>query len=186
MVGATSDEWRFFLVPSGAIPQISAEVLAGVVAAYGLPVERALEAYRAADPAAGVGDLLAELQGDWYVRIPVMRLADAHAKGASRTFVYEFAWPSRQFNGLLGACHGLEIGFVFDTLGCGTEPVAGADPPQLLADVMHAAWVGFATTGDPGWPRYELTRRATMRFDSTSTIEADPQAWKRALWDGAR
>ena len=186
MVGATSDEWRFFLVPSGAIPQISAEVLAGVVAAYGLPVERALEAYRAADPAAGVGDLLAELQGDWYVRIPVMRLADAHAKGASRTFVYEFAWPSRQFNGLLGACHGLEIGFVFDTLGCGTEPVAGADPPQLLADVMHAAWVGFATTGDPGWPRYELTRRATMRFDSTSQVVFDPLAWKRTLWEGAR
>jgi para-nitrobenzyl esterase len=75
MVGATSHEWRFFLVPSGVIPHISAEALAGVVAAYGLPVERALEAYRAADPAAGAGDLLAEIQGDWYVRIPVMRLA---------------------------------------------------------------------------------------------------------------
>lgn len=110
MVGATSDEWRFFLVPSGAIQHISVETLAGVVAAYGLPVDRALEAYRAADPAAGAGDLLAELQGDWYVRIPVMRLADAHAKGAAATFMYKFAWPSRQFNGLLGACHGLEIG----------------------------------------------------------------------------
>jgi carboxylesterase type B len=186
MVGATSDEWRFFLVPSGAIQHISAEALAGVVAAYGLPVEKALDAYRAADPAAGAGDLLAAVQGDWYVRIPVMRLADAHAKGASTTFVYEFAWPSRQFNGLLGACHGLEIGFVFDTLGCGTEPLAGADPPQLLADVMHAAWVGFATRGDPGWPRYELTRRTTMRFDSTSQVVSDPLAWKRAIWDGAR
>ncbi len=190
MVGATSQEWRFFLVPSGAIEHISAEALAGVVAAYGLPKEAALAAYRAADPAASAGDLLAELQGDWYVRIPVMRLADAHAdahaKGASATFMYEFAWPSRQFNGLLGACHGLELGFVFDTLGCGTEPVAGADPPQGLADVMHAAWVGFATRGDPGWPRYELAHRTTMRFDSTSKIEHDPQAWKRTLWDGAR
>jgi para-nitrobenzyl esterase len=186
MVGSTSDEWRFFLVPSGAIQQIGLDALAGVVAAYGLPVERALEAYRAADPTASAGDLLAALQGDWYVRIPVMRLADAHAKGASATFMYEFAWPSKQFNGLLRACHGLEIGFVFDTLGCGTEPVAGANPPQLLADVMHAAWVGFATTGNPGWPKYDLTRRTTMKFDSTSQIEFDPLAWKRALWDGAR
>ncbi len=186
MVGSTSDEWRFFLVPCGAMPHISAETLAGVVAAYGLPVDRALEAYRSADPAAGAGDLLAALQGDWYVRIPVMRLADAHAKSASATFVYEFAWPSRQFNGLLGACHGLEIGFVFDTLGCGTEPVAGANPPQALADVMHAAWVGFATHGNPGWPKYELTRRTTMRFDLTSQVVFDPLAWKRALWEGAR
>ena len=186
MVGATSDEWRFFLVPSGAIEHISAEVLASVVAAYGLPVERALKAYRAANPSAGAGDLLAELQGDWYVRIPGMRLADAHAKGASATFAYEFAWPSRQFDGLLGACHGLEVGFVFDTLGFGTEPVAGAHPPQVLADVMHAAWVGFATSGNPGWPRYELMGRTTMRFDSTSQIESDPLAWKRALWNGVR
>lgn len=186
MVGAISDEWRFFLVPSGAIEHISVNALAGVVAAYGLPAEKALEAHRAADPAASAGDLLAELQGDRYVRITVMRLADAHAKGASATFVYEFAWPSRQFNGLLGACHGLEIGFVFDTLGCGTEPVAGANPPQLLADVMHAAWVAFATKGDPGWPKYELSRRTTMRFDSISQIEFDPLVWKRALWAGAR
>ena len=160
--------------------------MAAVVATYGLPVDRALEAYRAADPAAGAGDLLAALQGDWYVRIPVMRLADAHAKSAPATFVYEFAWPSRQFNGLLGACHGLEIGFVFDTLGCGTEPVAGANPPQGLADVMHAAWVGFATSANPGWPRYELTRRTTMRFGSTSKVESDPLAWKRTVWEGAR
>jgi para-nitrobenzyl esterase len=186
MVGATSDEWRFFLVPSGAIEHISTEALAGVVAAYGLPAERALQAYRAADPAAGAGDLLAALQGDWYVRIPVMRLADAHAKDACATFMYEFAWPSRQFNGLLGACHGLEVGFVFDTLGSGTEPVAGANPPQVLADVMHAAWIGFATRGDPGWPKYELERRTTMRFDSTSRVVFDPLAWKRALWEGAR
>lgn len=186
MVGATSNEWRFFLVPTGAIQHISADVLAGVVAAYGLPAEEAMEAYRKADPAAGAGDLLAQVQGDWYVGIPVMRLADAHATGTAATFVYEFAWPSRQFNGLLGACHGLDIGFVFDTLGCGTGPVAGADPPQVLADLMHAAWVGFAARGDPGWPRYELTRRTTMRFDSTSQVELDPLAWKRALWEGAR
>jgi hypothetical protein len=29
---------------------------------------------------------------------------------------------------------------------------------------MHAAWVPFATSGDPGWPKYDLSRRATMRL----------------------
>ena len=50
------------------------------------------------------------LHGREVARIPVMRLADAHAKGAAATLMYEPAWPSRQFNGLPGACHGLEIG----------------------------------------------------------------------------
>jgi hypothetical protein len=31
---------------------------------------------------------------------------------------------------------------------------------------MHAAWVGFATSGDPGWPKYELGRGGdALRFD---------------------
>jgi carboxylesterase type B len=100
--------------------------------------------------------------------------------------MYEFAWRSPQFNGLLGACHSLEIPFVFDTLGNSTEPLWGTDPPQPLADTMHAAWVAFASNGDCGWPRYDLRRRATMRFDVTSGVVDDPRSKERALWEGVR
>ena len=51
---------------------------------------------------------------------------------------------------------------------------------------MHAAWVAFAGTGDPGWPRYDLERRATMRFDAVSRVVEDPRPWERALWEGIR
>lgn len=187
MVGSNPDEWNFFLVPGGAIDQITAEALAGAVAAYGLPVEATLDTYRAAAPNASPGDLLSAIQGDWYFRIPVLHLADAHAKSASATtYMYEFAWRSPQFNGRLGACHGLEIPFVFDTLGKGYEPLLGTEPPQQLADTMHAAWVAFATSGDPGWPKYDLSRRATMRFDITSEVVDDPRSAERALWEGVR
>jgi carboxylesterase type B len=67
MVGATVDEWRLFLVAYGAIEHITDRVLAGAVAAYGLPVKAALVAYRAAHPNASAGDLLAAIQSDWYV-----------------------------------------------------------------------------------------------------------------------
>jgi carboxylesterase 2/para-nitrobenzyl esterase len=100
--------------------------------------------------------------------------------------MYEFAWRSPQFNGRLGASHALEIPFVFDTLGHGTEAILGADPPQQLADAMHAAWVAFATKGDPGWPKYDLSRRATMRFDTTSEVVDDPRSAQRDLWAGLR
>jgi para-nitrobenzyl esterase len=186
IVGTNADEHRLFLVPDGAIEHITDEALAGAVAAYGLPVEATLAAYRTAHRGASAGDLLAAIQTDWYWRIPAIRLADAHAKRTASTYMYEFAWRSPQFNGLLGACHAIEIAFVFDTLGNGTEPFLGADPPQQLADTMHAAWVAFATNGDCGWPTYDRSRRATMRFDTTSEVVEDPRSAERALWEGVR
>ncbi len=186
MVGTNTDENRLFLAPGGAIDQVPTEALAGAVAAYGLPVEATLAAYRAAHRGASAGDLLAAIQTDWYWRIPAIRLADAHSKSASATYMYEFAWRSPQFDGLLGACHALEIPFVFDTLGNGTELLWGADPPQQLANTMHAAWVDFATNGECGWPKYNLGRRATMRFDTTSEVVDDPRSRERALWEGVR
>jgi para-nitrobenzyl esterase len=186
MVGSTTEEWRLFLVVAGAIERITVEALSGTIAAYGLPVEETLAVYRRAHPNAGPGDLLAAIQGDWFCRIPAIRLAEAHAKSASATYMYEFAWRSPQFKGLLGACHGLEIAFVFDTLGKGTEPLLGTDPPQQLANAMHAAWVRFASNGDCGWPRYNLSQRAIMHFDNISSVVDDPRSAERALWEGVR
>jgi para-nitrobenzyl esterase len=99
---------------------------------------------------------------DWWMRIPAIRLGDAHASAPAGTYMYEFAWLSPAFGGHLGAAHGLEIPFVFDTLSKDAPlfgQFLGDDPPQELARTMHAAWVSFATSGDPGWPQYDLTRR---------------------------
>ncbi len=189
LVGTNLDEWRLFLALGGLIDQVTDEALAGAVAAYGLPVEVTVAGYHAAHPGANSGDLLAALQGDWWCRVPALRLADARAtqaKSAAATYMYEFAWRSPQFEGRLGACHLLETPFVFDMLGKGTGSLWGDNPPQQLADAMHAAWVAFATTGDPGWPRYDLPRRASMRFDITSAVVDDPLAAERALWAGVR
>jgi para-nitrobenzyl esterase len=59
MVGTNTDEHRAMLVPSGAIDRVTPDYLANTVAAYGLPVEKTLFAYRAAHPGANSGDLLA-------------------------------------------------------------------------------------------------------------------------------
>jgi para-nitrobenzyl esterase len=186
LVGTNLDEHRLFLAPVGALEGATAELLASTVAAYGLPFDAALAVYREAYAEAGVGDLLAAVLTDGYWRIPAIRLADAHVSGNAATWMYEFAWRSPQFGGRLGACHVLEVPFVFDTLGQGTEPLWGTEPPQALADTMHATWVAFATSGDPGWPKYDLGRRATMRFGVPSQVTDDPRAAERALWASAR
>jgi carboxylesterase 2/para-nitrobenzyl esterase len=188
LVGSNTEETRLFLVPSGAIDQIPLPALAGMVAGYGLAAEPALAAYRELHPGAGVGDLFSAIQTDWYWRIPAMRLANAHAHdtGAAGTFMYEFAWRSPQFGGRLGAGHSLEIAFVFDALGRQTIASHGDSPPQPLAAAMHNAWVAFATTGDPGWPRYEHDRMTTMRFDVVPAVVEAPLARQSAIWNGVR
>ncbi|MEY9199462.1 carboxylesterase type B [Sinorhizobium fredii] len=186
IVGSNTDETRLFLLSDGSIDRITEEALSVLARAYGLSPE-GVAAYRAARPGASAGDLFSEIQTDWYWRIPAVRLADAHATaGRLSTYMYEFAWQSPQMGGRLGAAHAVEIPFVFDTLGLGTEPLLGPDPPQSLADAMHAAWVAFASNGDPGWPEYEAERRATMHFDISPKVVNDPLAGERRLWEDTR
>ena len=191
MAGSNTDDWKLFVIANGSLARVTAETLTGPVAthgfetalAYGLSDET-VAAYRMANPEASPGELLAAIETDWWCRIPAIRLAEAHASAASGTYMYEFAWPAPG----LGACHALEIGFVFDTLDLGPNQMLGpllAGAPQELADAMHGHWIAFATTGDPGWPRYGPDRRATMRFDTVSRVVGDPRAFERGLWLGA-
>lgn len=187
LVGTTSEEWRLMMVPNGAINHVNEDTLAGSAAGYGLPVAETSATYRATRPSAHAGDILAAIITDWFYRIPAIRLAEAHVKNNGRTYMYEFAWRSPQFDGHLGACHGLDVPFVFDTLDIGEmEALLGDTPPQHIADTMHAAWIRFATYGDPGWPQYNPKQRATMRFDIVSELVEDPRSAERTLWDGLR
>jgi para-nitrobenzyl esterase len=187
LIGTNTEEERLFMVPNGAINHITEEALAGTIAAYGLSVGKTLDTYRSSRPNATPGDLLEAIVTDWFFRIPAIRLAEAHSAGPGATYMYEFAWRSPQFDGRLGACHALEIAFAFDNLDReGNEALMGTEAPQQLADTMHRAWVAFATSGDPGWPQYDLSRRATMCFDTTSEVVDDPRSAERNLWEGHR
>ncbi|KAF4945390.1 hypothetical protein FGADI_11992 [Fusarium gaditjirri] len=183
LVGSNTEETRLFLVPDGSIDRISEEALSAIAGVYGLPPE-GLDAYRLLHPGASTGELFSAVQTDWFWRIPAIRFADAHANAArGSTYMYEFAWQSPQMGGRLGASHSLEIPFVFDTLGLGTEPLLGPAPAQELAESMHRAWVAFATTGDPGWPKYDASHRSTMHFDITSGAVDNPLDKKLEHWD---
>ncbi|WP_037603663.1 carboxylesterase/lipase family protein [Streptacidiphilus rugosus] len=190
LVGANRDEFRLFLVPTGLIGLVTEAMLEHTATGYGLPPEEGVRAYRAAFPDAAPGELLAEIATDWFYRIPALRLAEAQSRQGARAHVYEFAWQPPTFGGALGACHASELPFVFDNLADPAfKPLLGAEPPQSLADAMHAAWVAFASTGDPGWSPY-LADRHVMRFgaaaDSASVVEPDPRGDLRVLWDTIR
>ena len=182
MVGSNADDWRLFVIANGSPGRVTDETLTGPVATHGFETalaygvsDEAVAAYRAAYPGATPADLLAAIETDWWCRIPGIRLAEAHAAGRGRHLHVRV----RVARAGVGACHALEIGFVFDTLDLGPRQMLGpllTGAPQSLADAMHGAWVAFAATGDPGWPRYDARPAGDdalrHRLGASSTIPA--------------
>ncbi|AMM18899.1 carboxylesterase [Frondihabitans sp. PAMC 28766] len=179
LIGTNADEARLFFVPSGAadtMPGLAANLFAWT---FGARRPGTVGRYRRNRPGARKGDVTAAILTDGYYRMPALRLAAAHP----HAHVYEFAWQSPAFGGRLGACHAIELPFVFDTLDDpAVAELTGGSAPADLATSVHDAWVRFATTGDPGWAPYTAESRTSMRFDVENRVTVDDRADERALW----
>lgn len=171
LIGSNAEEMNLYLVPTGVRARIWGW-LATYLLGRSLPgARKALKAYglgRGKKP----GEALCDAMSDLVFRWPARRFAEEH-KG--RTHVYEFDWRSPAFGGGLGACHGVEVPFVFDTLPTVTGPqgLAGEAPPQALADRLHRIWVDFATDGSLPWAPFD---RETRLVYSVVDDEARPEA----------
>jgi para-nitrobenzyl esterase len=150
-----------------------------------------IEAYRAAGAGKPGHEVIAALETDRMFRVPAVRLADALAAHNDNVWMYRFDWRTPIFGGMLGACHALELPFVFNTLSSPLAAMfAGPEAPQSIAEAMHGAWVAFVTTGNPGheglpaWPRYEPGSRSTLLFAGEHAVADNPNAEELALWDG--
>ncbi|WP_067691905.1 carboxylesterase/lipase family protein [Nocardia jejuensis] len=150
LIGHNADEFRLFIVPNGIAAQLTMGVLPALLGRYRVDPS-VLERYAAERPGVSAGDLFAAILTDHAFGVPSRALASAQSATGTPAYVYEFGWGRVDQD--LGAFHALEIPFVFDTLDAAPNLV-GADPSQAVADDMHAAWVAFARTGDPGWAAY--------------------------------
>lgn len=145
LLGATRNEFAF-PIEGGASPEAVAAALSS-----GGAGEAAIG--RFADEVDRVGDAYAQSQlvVSQMFRAPAVHLAAVRAAAGAgeRTWLYDFAHPSA-VSGFAAHCH--EIPFAWDLLDAeGVERELGANPPQALADAVHADWVRFIRDGDAGW-----------------------------------
>ena len=161
LIGTNREEMNIYFVPTGVRAKIG-RMLARVLLGRALPKAGAvLEAYGWRDRARKPGDVFTEALHDLVFRWPARRFAETHR---GRTHMYDFGWCSPACGGALGACHGVELPFVFDTLASVTGPngLVGEAPPleaQALADRVHSIWVEFARRGAAPWPEYAAADR---------------------------
>jgi para-nitrobenzyl esterase len=197
LAGTNLDENKLFAVSDGGArtldePRLLRRLvrnLPGPVAERGARAEQAVAVYREARRARGESttppELWSAIETDRVFRYPVTRLAELARTHQPGVYAYLFTWTSPLLDGALGACHALELPFVFGTL---TDPriaafTGGGPDAEALAGRVQEAWLAFARTGDPGWPAYDVTRRATMLLGRQSGVEHAPREPERRFWE---
>ena len=185
VLGTNRDELYLFTALDGRAAALDEAGLTAVAERHARGDAAALVAtYTAARPGRTAGQLATSIAGDDGFWRPSLDVASARSALGAPTWLYRFDWPTPAFGGLLGACHGIEIPFAFHSLRVPSAEVFLGDGPEreAIADAIHGAWVDVARRGDPGWPRYDVDRRPTMRFDVTSEVVPDLDGELRRCW----
>jgi para-nitrobenzyl esterase len=191
VAGTTADEWRLFMLQDG-LQEIEEERFRRRVQRLVGPdaADEAIAVYRAARPHENRNLLWCAMVTDVVFRMPSVRLAEAQLAHAPHVAMYRFDYPSDAFDGLPGACHAIEIPFVFDNVDLpGVDMLLGGvdEGTRRLARRSAQAWLQVAHRGAPGhddleWPAYDLGRRPTCILDRTPRVLDDPEGEIRSFW----
>ncbi|MCU1566216.1 MAG: carboxylesterase [Pseudarthrobacter sp.] len=194
LIGTNLNEGSFAVEmrPKNPLESSHAERAAAVLADAGVrgreaEYSQALGTASGAEPSGK--QLLEAAISDLIYRQPSNRLLEARQGSTGNNFSYLFTWRSSAMGGKLGACHALDIPFVFRQLASPEAKfLTRGTAPQNLSDMMSTAWTGFARTGKPSapglpdWPAYRPGRR-TMVLDEQPRIKDDPRGELREVFE---
>ena len=199
LTGATLEEWKLFgLLDGGTFDEERlierfSEVLPALPRAPS--PSKAARRFREA-----LGDRSAAHRERWTwhafqtARIfhwPSIRLAEAQHEGGGQAHSYMMTWRAPLARRALGACHAIDIPFVFgNTQHPLARPLTGLrrEAGRLSRRMQHA-WIEFARQGSPGherlpeWPTYTPKDRLTMIFGRDIELSGAPLEEERALLD---
>ncbi len=145
------------------------------------------------------GQLMLAITDEIFFRIPSFEMADAHAQGGGKTYMYIFEYPINRPETCLhnSSPHATEIPFVFNNVmvdfNLGRIGPArdenDARARQELANTTQDAWVSFAESGDPNvtgsalgvWPVYEIDKRKTLVISANPRVVQNPFGFERKV-----
>jgi para-nitrobenzyl esterase len=127
----------------------------------------------------------AQIFTDSQTRVRAVTQAERKAaQGAAGVYMYLWEWVNPSFDGKFGAVHGHDVDASFNLYRqnmCGSGRAEG----RRVALALASTWIAFAKAGNPDnehiphWPKYDMTTRATMVFDSTPRVVNDPRSAMR-------
>lgn len=176
LIGTTSDEARYWMSEMGGLTKytlsipilyennlkrISDEDMAYVKQFMSLQTERKVWN-------------ITEFYNEIMFRIPAILQASSHAENGGNAYMYYWTYPSAI--GSYGACHAVELAYVFNNLD--ETKYTGDNIKTELAETVQQMWVNYAKTGNPStdtitWPQYNSDTRATMILGDEIKVEND-------------
>lgn len=186
VIGTNRDELTLFALGNPALSGLDEDGVSSWLenSLPGAVPGAVMSAYRAAregrDEPTTPHDIWVAAGSDIVFRWPSLQLAAAHR---GRSFVYLFEWASPALGGILGACHALDLPFVFGAVHLpAVQMLTGSGPEvTLLSEQMQGAWLSFARAGNPShegigeWPTWEPEGRTTMVFGPRTSVVARPR-----------
>ena len=194
LIGHTRDESTLFTIFDKRLANMDrARLIEQAADIFGKYAEDAVNCYEENHAGHGLSRqplaIWSAMATDRMFRMPAIRTAMRHFAHTRDIWMYRFDYESPAHDGRLGACHSLDIPFVWGTHElpdmqrfCGTD-----DAVPRLSEKMMASWLAFARHGDPNiealphWPRYG-DGRATMLFSEDPWMCFDPLENVREFW----
>ncbi|WP_062131090.1 carboxylesterase/lipase family protein [Demequina aestuarii] len=181
LIGSTAHEFNEALVgATSGRPEVDAVEL---LRDAGVPRDLAF-AMAAREPDRGAEWALGQVLSDAIFRAPTAGWAALRGDGP--TWAYDFRWESRS-DAATGAAHCVDVPFGFDILDAeGVPHAVGEDPPQALADAVHADWLALVRDGALDAPRHAPDHRAIVygadgRRRTAPAYDLERRIWSEAL-----
>ncbi|MGW5318956.1 carboxylesterase/lipase family protein [Nocardia thailandica] len=188
IIGTNRDEATLFQRFATGIPHTPDQLAATLRRCAPGAEERVTSAYRGY-PGARVA---VRMGGDFVFWRPTLSVLDGHSRHApTYAYRYDFAPRAVRLAGF-GATHALELipvfGWVDSPLGRMLTGAGGRRGFLAVQDQFQSHWLHFARSGrpGPGWPAYTTQHRSTLIIDHPPRVVDDPDADRRAAWEGVR
>ena len=96
------------------------------------------------------------------------------AQGAAPVYSFLFTWKPEGSD--IGACHGMELPFMFNNIALQPEMTRASEKAFKLADTVSSAWIAFFRTGNPNveglpqWDPWTEENGAVMILDNEPRV----------------
>ncbi|MBR4727781.1 MAG: carboxylesterase family protein [Clostridia bacterium] len=191
LIGTNADEVRYWINEMGYyVPGVSGALL--FKACLPIMFENNLQALDRDEKVAvdaflalqsgGKTRKLTEFYNELLFRVPAMKQAALLAGNGNRVYTYYWTYPCADKT--IGACHAVELSYVFNNPQ--VTIYTGGNYNEQLAEAVQNLWVNFARTGNPDtqairWAPYSADRRSTLILGDEIRVENDLKAAQRSL-----
>ena len=106
---------------------------------------------------------------DLFFRLPAYRIAELHSNKKNNVYLYYWTWPSSRPN--FGACHAVELSYIFNNLH-ETHYTGDKNINYKLAAIAQDMWANFAKCGNPStkdflWKKFDVENYYCMKLGDT-------------------